>query len=48
MGLTWRPRGLSKSVISRAIIGVQGTYNSTYNLVTKSPGGLRVLGFRFL
>ena len=46
MGLTWRPRGLSKSVISRAIIGVQGTYNSTYNLVTKSPGPpSRVEGF---
>ena len=40
--LTWRPRGLSKSVMSRVIIGgisIEAiTYNSTYNLLTKSPG----------
>ena len=39
---TWRARGLSKSLISRVIIGVTpfrvlSTYNSTYNLLTKSP-----------
>ena len=40
-GSTWRPRGLSKLVISRVIIGGNsswGAYNSTYNLLTKSPG----------
>ena len=39
---TWRPGGLIKSVISRVIIGLTPfrviTYNSTYNLFTKSPG----------
>ena len=34
------PRGLSKSLISRVIVGffsIWGTYNSTYNLLTNSP-----------
>ena len=44
------PRGLYKAVISMVIIGVtpfKGTKNSTYNLLTKSPGPLsKDLGFR--
>ena len=37
---TWRARGLSKSFISRVIIGVtpfRVLMTSTYNLLTKSP-----------
>ena len=45
LGFTWRGRGLSKSFTSRVIIGVTpirgGTYNSTYNLLTKPPAPSR-------
>ena len=38
----WRPRGRSKSVISIGLYSwanpISGTYSSTYNLLTKSPG----------